>query len=95
MAAFEHHGFTRTRQISQHRWVVTRMVDPKQAKAIEAARDEANQKASEAMQQAVNTLFTGVVTGAVGLAGTAGLLPTASTSLGGCTVCRFSAITSK
>lgn len=28
MAAFEHHGFTRTRQISPHRWVVTRLVDP-------------------------------------------------------------------
>jgi GNAT superfamily N-acetyltransferase len=28
MAAFEHHGFTRTRQISPHRWVVARVVDP-------------------------------------------------------------------
>ena len=28
MAAFEHHGFTRTRPISPHRWVVTRTVDP-------------------------------------------------------------------
>lgn len=27
MAAFEHQGFTRTRQISPHRWVVTRIVD--------------------------------------------------------------------
>ncbi|WP_020390745.1 hypothetical protein [Kribbella catacumbae] len=26
MAAFEHHGFTRTRPISPHRWVVTRAV---------------------------------------------------------------------
>ena len=30
MAAFENHGFTRTRQISPHRWVVTRGVDPVQ-----------------------------------------------------------------
>ncbi|GAA3544103.1 GNAT family N-acetyltransferase [Amycolatopsis ultiminotia] len=29
MAAFEHHGFTRTRPISPHRWVVTRTVDPR------------------------------------------------------------------
>ena len=28
MAAFEHHGFTRTRPISPHRWVVTRTVAP-------------------------------------------------------------------
>ena len=28
MAAFENHGFTRARQISPHRWVVTRIVDP-------------------------------------------------------------------
>lgn len=28
MAAFESHGFTRTRPISPHRWVVTRTVDP-------------------------------------------------------------------
>ena len=28
MAAFERHGFTRTRPISPHRWVVTRVVDP-------------------------------------------------------------------
>lgn len=28
MAAFEHHGFTRTRPISPHRWVVTRTVTP-------------------------------------------------------------------
>jgi hypothetical protein len=28
MAAFEQHGFTRTRSISPHRWVVTRVVDP-------------------------------------------------------------------
>lgn len=28
MAAFEHHGFTRTRPISPHRWVVTRVIDP-------------------------------------------------------------------
>jgi len=28
MAAFENHGFTRTRPISPHRWVVTRNVDP-------------------------------------------------------------------
>jgi hypothetical protein len=28
MAAFERHGFTRTRPISPHRWVVTRSVDP-------------------------------------------------------------------
>jgi hypothetical protein len=28
MSAFEKHGFTRTRQISPHRWVVTRTVDP-------------------------------------------------------------------
>jgi hypothetical protein len=28
MAAFETHGFIRTRQISPHRWVVTRTVDP-------------------------------------------------------------------
>ncbi|HEY5882590.1 MAG TPA: hypothetical protein VIU11_27015 [Nakamurella sp.] len=28
MAAFEKHGFTRTRPISPHRWVVTRTVDP-------------------------------------------------------------------
>lgn len=27
MAAFENHGFSRTRQISPHRWVVTRNVD--------------------------------------------------------------------
>ena len=27
MAAFEHHGFTRTRPISLHRWVVTRTVE--------------------------------------------------------------------
>lgn len=26
MAVFERHGFTRTRPISQHRWVVTRTV---------------------------------------------------------------------
>ena len=26
MAAFEHHGFTRTRQIAPHRWVVTKIV---------------------------------------------------------------------
>jgi hypothetical protein len=29
MAAFERHGFTRTRPISPHRWVVTRSVDPR------------------------------------------------------------------
>jgi len=28
MAAFENHGFTRTRPIAPHRWVVTRHVDP-------------------------------------------------------------------
>ncbi|MCW2526828.1 MAG: GCN5-related N-acetyltransferase [Pseudonocardiales bacterium] len=28
MAAFENHGFVRTRPISPHRWVVTRFVDP-------------------------------------------------------------------
>ena len=28
LAAFENHGFTRTRLISPHRWVVTRTVDP-------------------------------------------------------------------
>jgi hypothetical protein len=28
MAAFESHGFTRTRPISPHRWVVTRTVQP-------------------------------------------------------------------
>jgi hypothetical protein len=28
MAAFENHGFTRTRPIAPHRWVVTRTVDP-------------------------------------------------------------------
>ncbi|TCC63341.1 GNAT family N-acetyltransferase [Kribbella pittospori] len=28
MAAFENHGFTRTRPISPHRWVVTRTVNP-------------------------------------------------------------------
>lgn len=28
MAAFENHGFTRTRPISPHRWVVTRAVEP-------------------------------------------------------------------
>ncbi len=28
MAAFENHGFTRTRQIAPHRWVVTRVVRP-------------------------------------------------------------------
>jgi hypothetical protein len=28
MSAFEHRGFTRTRQISPHRWVVTRVVEP-------------------------------------------------------------------
>lgn len=28
MAAFENHGFTRTRPIAPHRWVVTRSVDP-------------------------------------------------------------------
>src|SRR4051812_388305 len=28
MAAFEHHAFARTRQISPHRWVVTRVVAP-------------------------------------------------------------------
>ncbi|HKF32965.1 MAG TPA: hypothetical protein VKB37_11415 [Jatrophihabitantaceae bacterium] len=28
MAAFENHGFTRSRPISPHRWVVTRHVDP-------------------------------------------------------------------
>jgi hypothetical protein len=28
MAAFESHGFTRTRQISPHRWVVTRLLAP-------------------------------------------------------------------
>jgi hypothetical protein len=28
MAAFENHGFARTRPISPHRWVVTRTVDP-------------------------------------------------------------------
>ena len=28
MAAFENYGFTRTRPISPHRWVVTRRVDP-------------------------------------------------------------------
>jgi len=28
MAAFENHGFTRTRPISPHRWVVTRTVGP-------------------------------------------------------------------
>ncbi len=28
MAAFENHGFTRTRPISPHRWVVTRTVEP-------------------------------------------------------------------
>ncbi|MFJ6986843.1 MULTISPECIES: GNAT family N-acetyltransferase [unclassified Streptomyces] len=27
MAAFEHHGFTRTRAVSPHRWVVTRTVE--------------------------------------------------------------------
>jgi hypothetical protein len=29
MAAFDKHGFTRTRPISPHRWVVTRSVDPR------------------------------------------------------------------
>jgi GNAT superfamily N-acetyltransferase len=29
MAAFEKHGFTRTRPISPHRWVVTRRVEPR------------------------------------------------------------------
>jgi hypothetical protein len=29
MAAFEKHGFTRSRPISPHRWVVTRSVDPR------------------------------------------------------------------
>jgi hypothetical protein len=28
MSAFENHGFTRTRPIAPHRWVVTRTVDP-------------------------------------------------------------------
>ena len=28
MAAFEKHGFVRTRPIAPHRWVVTRNVDP-------------------------------------------------------------------
>jgi hypothetical protein len=28
MAAFEHHGFTRSRAVSPHRWVVTRTVSP-------------------------------------------------------------------
>jgi hypothetical protein len=28
MAAFEQHGFVRTRPISPHRWVVTRDLDP-------------------------------------------------------------------
>ncbi|WP_232660312.1 GNAT family N-acetyltransferase [Pseudonocardia sp. TRM90224] len=28
MAAFENHGFVRTRPIAPHRWVVTRVVDP-------------------------------------------------------------------
>ncbi len=28
MAAFEYHGFTRTRPISPHRWVVSRTVVP-------------------------------------------------------------------
>jgi hypothetical protein len=28
MAAFENHGFTRTRPISPHRWVVTRIIAP-------------------------------------------------------------------
>jgi len=28
MAAFDNHGFTRDRQISPHRWVVTRIVNP-------------------------------------------------------------------
>jgi hypothetical protein len=28
MAAFERHGFTRTRPIAPHRWVVTRTIDP-------------------------------------------------------------------
>ena len=28
MAAFENHGFSRTRLVSPHRWVVTRTVDP-------------------------------------------------------------------
>ncbi len=28
MAAFENHGFSRTRQIAPHRWVVTRTVEP-------------------------------------------------------------------
>lgn len=28
MAAFEHHGFARTRPIAPHRWVVTRHVAP-------------------------------------------------------------------
>ena len=34
MAAFEKHGFTRTRPISPHRWVVTRSVDPGRAAAV-------------------------------------------------------------
>jgi hypothetical protein len=31
MAAFENHNFTRTRQISPHRWVVSRLVDSTEA----------------------------------------------------------------
>jgi GNAT superfamily N-acetyltransferase len=39
MASFERHGFTRTRPISPHRWVVTRTVEPTSAPANGQTRE--------------------------------------------------------
>jgi hypothetical protein len=69
----------------------------KQAKAIEQQRDAANQKAAEAMQQAVTNLVEGIAAGTApvnaGMTGTK--LPAASASLNGCTTCRLAAVASK
>ena len=69
----------------------------KQAKAIEQQRDEANRKATEAMQQAVGGLVEGIAAGLAqvnaGITGTS--LPAASASLNGCTTCRLAAMASK
>ncbi|HEX5923192.1 MAG TPA: LamG domain-containing protein [Baekduia sp.] len=69
----------------------------KQAKAIEQQRDAANQKAAEAMQQAVTNLVEGIAAGTApvnaGITGTK--LPASSASLSGCTTCRLAAVASK
>jgi hypothetical protein len=64
----------------------------KEAKELEQQRDAASKKASEAMQQAVAGLVAGLTQINGSLTGTK--LPTASTSLSGCTSCRLAATAS-